>query len=322
MQAAENSAPSVFCEKSGIAGHILRFLLSGGLFACLLTGVDSATIETISASGVLLLAAAVGLCIAFAAAGTGVAILGGGLDLSAGGVVSLSLASATYAAHACPGSNGAVIAAILLTGAVCGALNGWLAGAVRLHAGFTTFVTGLCFLQLGGLVPGDRSLVAQTYWKAEGTGELLLLCGAALAGLLLLAVAIKFTVWGRNLRATGSSLQVARECGIRTVPLRFSAYLLSGLLAASFAFPVLLLYLWPLPGVLTNGLLFPAVAIIGGCIIGGGRGGILGITLAGLIAGAGFYCSLRTGSAQTALLTLSLGALALLVCLLSGSRKS
>ncbi len=322
MQAAENSAPSAFCEKSGIAGHLLRFLLAGALFACLLLGLDSAAAEALSLTKVLLLAGALGLCFAFAAAGTGITLLAGGLDLSAGGIVSFSLASATYAAHACPGSNGAVIAAILLTGLLCGALNGWLAGVVRLHAGFTTFVTGLCFLQLGNLVLSNLSLVAQTPWKADSTGELLLLGGAAGVGLLLLAGALRFTVWGRNLRATGSNLQVARECGVPTLRVRFGSYLLAGLLASTFAFPVLLLYLWPLPGTLTGGLLFPAVAVIGGCAIGGGRGGMFGLALAGLIAGAAYYLSLRADGAQTALLTLSLGMLALLACLFSGARKS
>lgn len=317
MQPAENSAPSAFSEPSSFGGHLVRALLAGGLLAWLLLLQDAAAVEALSIPAILLTVTAFGLCIAFTAAGTGVTILAGGLDLSAGGVVSLSLATATYAAHVYPGSNGAVIAAVLATGLLCGALNGWLAGVTRLHAGLVTFLTGLCFLQLGGLVNGAQSLVAQTPWKAESTGELLTLGGAALAGLAALGLLLKHTVWGRNLRATGSNPQMARECGIATARVRFGAYLLSGLLASAFAFPVLLLYCWPLPGALANGVLFPAVALAGGCALGGGRGGVTGVALMGLAAGAGYYLTLRAGDAQTALMTVSLAAVALVAMLLS-----
>ena len=56
---------------------------------------------------------------------------------------------------------------------------------------------------------------------------------------------------------------------------------------------------------------------IAGKLLGGGRGGVTGVALMGLAAGAGYYLTLRAGDAQTALMTVSFAVVALVAMLLS-----
>lgn len=323
MQPAENSARSLFSEHAGKrwTGHLLRGILA----AALLVTLYFVTAQSAPTTGVppllaVLLAATAGLLISLGASGTGLTALAGGFDLSAGGVAGLGIVAGTAVSYQFPDNPWAILGTILLTGVLCGIINGILIVYAHLNPCLLTFITGLLLIQTAEFSPLGYGLLSNNQQIGSGLFELLSVASCALGGLLILIGILKFTLLGRHLRAVGSAPQVARECGINTARVQFTSYLLSSLLASLCAFPIVLFGYWTLPDALSGGLLFPAVAVIGGCAIGGGRGSIFGVLLAGQIAGAGYILSLELAGGY--LLTFGLGILMLLAWLLQRPRNN
>lgn len=222
-----------------------------------------------------------GTTLAIAAMGQTLVILSGGFDLSAGGIVSLVN---VVLASAFP-QNQAPTALVVLTGVgigvLAGAFNGLFIAGLRMQPIVVTLSTmfilqGLTLLVMdkpGGAVP-------------PGVAELLL--GDAIPGvlprplvllglLLLLWAWVKRTRFGCAIYAVGSDVESARAAGVSTRFVQFMVYVIAG-------------GCYGLAGVFISGqtgsgdpligapmlLQMFAAVVVGGTVLGGGRGGLLG----------------------------------------------
>lgn len=217
------------------------------------------------------------------------ALIVGGFDLSTGGVVPLAGVAYALLLNA---NYGIVLAAILAVGlgVLVGVLNGVLITYLKINPLITTLgtlqVTGGLALTLTGGVQirfEDRA----GGWFAAGsplgipTEAWIFLILAAVTYVLLAR-----TTYGRRLYAVGDSQETARLAGIRTRAVTVSAYTVSAGLSAvaGLVLASQLLTGSGVSGTDTN-LQSLAAAILGGAILGGGRGTVIGTLLGVLTIG-------------------------------------
>lgn len=240
-------------------------------------------LATISASSATLALAAIG--------GT-IVVLGGGLDLSVGAVVSLVnvvLVAWIGPMDLPPPLHAALALGVgLALGGGIGAFNGLLVGVLRLQPIIVTLASmfvasGLALLVLrypGGEFPYDASMLA---------------AGDTIPGLLpapVVVILLGLLAWGwlRRTRlgvaiyAVGSDAQAAGTNGVRTARVRVWTYVLAGMFygAAGFFVTANTGSGDPLIGAAMLLKVFAAIAL-GGTAIGGGRGGAAGSVAGALI---------------------------------------
>jgi ribose transport system permease protein len=222
-----------------------------------------------------------------------VIIIAAGIDLSAGTAVALAsvaLAHALIAGY----SPFAAIMTCVVVGALCGLLNGALICALRVVPFIVTLGTMTIYLGLAKYLaeettikPG-RELVPE--WLSatasprvpEPAWLVMPTCGwITLLLAIVLAVVLKYTVFGRHVFAVGSNESTARLCGINVPWTKLAIYTLGGAflgVAGVFKFARLSI------GDPTSGtgmeLRVIAAVVIGGGSLSGGRGSVVG-TLAG-----------------------------------------
>jgi ribose transport system permease protein len=222
-----------------------------------------------------------GATLALAAMGQTFVILTGGFDLSAGAVISLVnvvLASAMGQSIASQVGFGGLA---LLIGAGVGAFNGFFVAFMRLQPIVVTLstmfivqgITLLIMSRPGGSIPFEFS---QVFIGDAIPGVL-----PAPVVVLLVAVAawllIKNTRFGLSLYAVGSDEESARANGVAVHWTKFFAYVVAGVFygAAGAFISAQTGSADPLIG---KPLLLPifAAVVIGGTVLGGGRGGAIG----------------------------------------------
>jgi ribose transport system permease protein len=217
------------------------------------------------------------------ATGETIVILLGGIDLSVGGVVSLTTALVATRLSGHGFGFAAWLAAIIVIGPAIGALNGLLVSRLRLQPFIVTLATwsvwsGVALWILpteGGNVPGRLIDVANATTLKLATPVFMV------AALALFWAWFKRTRVGFGIRATGSSENSAYLSGVPTVRTITTAYAFSGLFAMLGG---LFLTTQTASGSPTVGndyiLNSVAAVVIGGTSLFGGRGG-LGGTIAG-----------------------------------------
>jgi ribose/xylose/arabinose/galactoside ABC-type transport system permease subunit len=162
----------------------------------------------------------------------------------------------------------------LAFGLLCGALNGFLVGYMRLNPFLVTLGTTMAFnggrlLVYPGTIPGSRM---PTLYLMFG-GDTYVSIFAFLVALVLFSFFLKYTRTGNHLYAVGGSAEAAMMMGINLKRQYFLAFMLSGLLAGISG----LFYTGFINAVsrnLAEDALFPAfsAAVIGGIALTGGRG--------------------------------------------------
>lgn len=227
-----------------------------------------------------------------AALGMTLIIVAGGIDLSAGAMMSLAATTAAWCFR--DGYHPSVgISAALITGCLAGAVNGALISALRLVPFIVTLGTMTIYHGLGLILAKDTPIRAfgkvpawiinlqrpfpEPKWLGVPSGVVVMLVLA-----LLVAILLRLTVLGRHLTALGSNEATARLCGVNVVAVRIAVYAIGGLLtgvAGLFQFAVLAGEGDPNQGV-GKELQFIAAVVIGGGSLNGGRGSVLG-TLSG-----------------------------------------
>ena len=240
-------------------------------------GIAYFDISSISASAATL---------ALAALGETIVILAGGLDLSAGAVISLvNVVLVTQLGPAAEMGTGlftlvALVIALGL-GAAIGAVNGFLVAYVRLQSIVVTLATmfiaqGAALLVLkfpGGEMPWDFSLVFTGDVITEGLpAPVVVLMVAVLFWLLL-----KNTRIGTGIYAIGSDAESAEANGVDVRRTRFLTFTFAGMCygAAGLFITANMGGGDPLIGAKMLLQIFAAV-VLGGTLIGGGRGGAVG----------------------------------------------
>jgi len=213
---------------------------------------------------------------------------GAGIDLSVGGIVSLTaILAMTALGHGVPGALLPVVAVAI--GTLLGAVNAVLVTRLRILPLIATlgtlFVYGGTAMALTGgaslsgvpawLVPFGRGTVAGVPWHF-----LVLVVPAYLAG----AALLTFTPWGRWLYAMGHNERSAHLVGIPVDRIRFLAYCGSGALSGLAALVSLAWFGSGRPNIGLNlELESLAAALLGGIAIAGGSGGVLGVLVAVLM---------------------------------------
>lgn len=222
------------------------------------------------------------------AAGQNLVILGGreGIDLSVGGVVSLS---AIIAGNLMNGADSGIALAILgcvATGAFFGLLNGLGVTLLRIPPlvmtlGMLGVLQGLLVVIRQGIpsgraAPGLSQFVTQPFlFGLPGIIWLWVAIG------LLLAFLLSRTVYGYRIYAIGSNEQAARMAGVPVATIRVSLFVLSGVFAA-IAGICLLGYSGSSFANVGEQYMLPSIiaVVFGGTSLAGGKGGYTG-TMAG-----------------------------------------
>jgi ribose transport system permease protein len=210
----------------------------------------------------------------------------GGLDLSVGpftGFMTVMVAQ-VYAQHGL-GAPEVLIPLTIVTGLAAGALNGFLVSYVRLPPIIATLGTYLLYEGLssqilpspGGTVPTWLSNLNGSYGWFPGIWIPLIVVAIAFIGL-------RRTAFYRNLLALGGDERAAYTAGINTTLVRLGCYALGGMLAAIAG---LLLTGLVQSGDATVGPPYTISAVtavaLGGVSLAGGRGGMLGAAIGGVI---------------------------------------
>lgn len=225
------------------------------------------------------------------AIGQTIVMLGGGLDLSNGAIVSLVnvILAISITTVEEPRFNLMIVAAVIVFGLLAGFINGFFTAVLDLQPMITTFASSFVFSGLallilpnpGGKIPRDYTDV---YRNADLWGIPLALF--VIAGVLLIWNIIKGRKYGRSLFAVGGDAAAAYTTGIRVTWIKISTYAISGLLAALAAISYTLL---TGSGAATSGddmtLTAITAAIIGGTAMSGGSGSLFGAVLGAIILG-------------------------------------
>jgi len=222
-----------------------------------------------------------GATLAVAATGQTIVILSGGFDLSAAAVI--SLVNVTLASHMGDSPASIVLWSLagLGVGVAAGAFNGFFIAVLRLQPIVVTLATmfilqGVTLLVMdkpGGQVPAAFSQV----FVADAIPGLLPAPVVLLVVLIAAWLALKNTVFGKAIYAIGSDRDAARAAGLHVRWSEFFVYVLAGGL---YGFAGLFITAQtgsgdPLVG---NPMLLQmfAAVVVGGTLLGGGRGGPLG----------------------------------------------
>lgn len=223
--------------------------------------------------------------LALAAVGETIVILAGGLDLSAGAVISLvNVVLVTQLGPSELGTASFTIVAMAIAlgmGAVIGAINGFLIAYAGLQSIVVTLATmfiaqGAALLVLkfpGGEVLWDFSLVFTGDVVPEGLPAPIVVLVVAILFWLLL----KNTRIGTGIYAIGSDEAAARANGVDTRRVKFLTFMFAGMSygAAGLFITANMGGGDPLIGAKMLLQIFAAV-VLGGTLIGGGRGGCVG----------------------------------------------
>jgi ribose/xylose/arabinose/galactoside ABC-type transport system permease subunit len=212
--------------------------------------------------------------------GQTVVLLGGGIDLSvAANVRVASLLGASFMASS-SGSLIGGIAVVLGVAVAVGLVNGLLIGVLKMPA----FITTLGML----LVLDGAALTYSTSATGEAPESLINFYGGTVLGIpnpavlliacaLLVAAALKLTVWGRSVYAVGGDPTLAQHAGIGLVRTRVSLYVVSGLLSGVAGLVLLSQAGVGDPSALQGfELQSITAAVVGGISLAGGRGAIVG----------------------------------------------
>jgi ribose transport system permease protein len=285
--AAAIGIPSLLARLRGNRGTLVPLLILTAMIV-LLQAVSPDPLNYFGVSTIS--ASATGL--ALAAVGGTIVVLSGGLDLSVGAVISLVnvvLVTQLGAADISPVSYAVLALAVSLgLGAAIGAVNGFLVGYVRLQSIIVSLAT--MFIAQGA------ALLILKYPGGEFSYDAsMLLVGDAIPNLIpspLLVVAVAVASWlylkatrlGIAVYAVGSDEAAAANNGVSAPATRFWSFTMAGAFYGAAG-----LFVTansgsgdPLIGAAMLLKVFAAI-VLGGTIIGGGKGGAVGSAIGAFI---------------------------------------
>jgi ribose transport system permease protein len=216
--------------------------------------------------------------------GLTVVMLAGGIDLSVSSIFALSAFAAVSSVFILALPVWVGLLAALATGALFGAVNGYLIGFLRLRAFLTTLVT-LVFgralydiLVVNYAAQVQLSDVTSDVWDFIGGGRLLGLSPALIVAAIVAIIAhvvLTRSRIGWHILAVGGSRRSAHNAGIRVRGTVFLSYVISGACAGLAGFLIACRLSAAGPGTGLNlEILAITAAVVGGNSLGGGRGSI------------------------------------------------
>lgn len=211
---------------------------------------------------------------------------GGGLDLSVGPAA--GLIAAIIGGLVMPSGTTALPVLVLVAisfGLINGVLNGVLVAFLRVPPIIATLATyliygGLALQLLRSPVGVDTSIFGWFYRATLGIPNMLLV----IVVLALVWGLLARTAYGRNLKAVGSNDRAAYTAGINVAGVRFVAYILAGF-GTGIAGLLLVIVLGGADATVGEAYTLTAIsaAVLGGVSLLGGRGGVLGAAIGGLL---------------------------------------
>jgi ribose transport system permease protein len=225
------------------------------------------------------------------AIGQAIVIIGGGIDISVGGTV--SIVNTVLATRV--GLTGSTeemwkyIFVSLLIGLLAGAINGFFIAYLRLQPIITTYATSFLYTGLalfilpnpGGGIPAS---IAALY--RDTTPFNLPLAFFIIAIFLLLWFYLSSTRYGRFLFAVGGKPEAAYETAVPVTMVQFSTYVISGLMAAFSGIAITMLSgsgNGEIGGPMTLNSI--TAVVIGGNAMSGGVGGVAGPVMGAITLG-------------------------------------
>jgi ribose transport system permease protein len=237
-------------------------------------GFTANVVQTASNKGVLL---------AFIAMAQTLVVITAGIDLSVGMIFLLTNCLASWIVVGTPVETALGVAAVLLVGILCGALNGAIVIYGRLQPIVATIATGAVYFGIALLLrPFPGGSVNEDLADAL-TGRLFGVVPSSLVALvavvLIIWVPFRCSVFGRAAYAAGSSEVAAYMSGVPIKRGKFLAYTLAGLLAAIGGL-FLTFFTYTGEAAYASGnaytLFSIAAVVLGGVSLFGGRGSAIG----------------------------------------------
>lgn len=216
--------------------------------------------------------------------GLTIVMLAGGIDLSVGSVFALSAFAAVASFFIFGQPVWVSCLAALATGALFGAVNGYLIGFMRLRAFLTTLVTlvigralyDILVVNYGSAI--QMSDVSSDVWDFIGDGDIYgvsVPVATALVLAIVFHVAVTRSRLGWHILAVGGSRRSAHNSGIRVRQTVFLSYVISGACSGLAGFLIACRLSGAGPGTGLNlEILAITAAVVGGNSLGGGRGSI------------------------------------------------
>lgn len=222
----------------------------------------------------------------FAALAQAVIVIGGGLDLSIGAQIALI---SVVALKVMDGQDSRILlglVAAILTGALCGAVNGFVVSVIRLQPLIATFATASVFSGLALVVlpsPGGAVPPAMVEGYRMVMGPIPVPVIAVVLGALMWWV-LSRTRFVRHLYAVGGNRDAAYASLVPVTGVTFSSFVAGSVFASVAAFAVLANTGSgdPLIGA-SMALDSIAAVVLGGIALSGGRGNPLGAIAGALI---------------------------------------
>ena len=224
-------------------------------------------------------------------AGQAVVILGGGIDISVGGIVAIvnTILATRVGLDGTPQAMWQYVAASLLVGILAGAINGFFVANLRLQPIITTYATsflygGLALFILPNPGGGIPASIAEIYRRGMPLG--LPLAFYVIAILLGVWWYVRSTRYGSYLFAVGGRAQAAYETAVPVVWMQFSTYVISGLMAAISGIAITMLSGSGNAEIGSAMTLNSITAVvIGGTALSGGVGGVVGPVMGAITLG-------------------------------------
>jgi rhamnose transport system permease protein len=216
-------------------------------------------------------------------------ITAGMIDLSVPATMSCTATVTAVLFHAGLPMEWAIVCGIL-TGALCGAVNGLLVAYAKLPAMIVTIGTMNAFRGISQMFIGDKSLGKFPEWfNRIDSITTFTLFGARVSvtvvffilAVIVFSLLLHRTGFGRKIFAIGANEQAAIHSGVNTKRIKFTLFLMSGIVSALAGLATmsrLLLVQYSLA--LNSEIDVVIMVLLGGADINGGRGSIIGTFIA------------------------------------------
>ncbi|MBD3325890.1 ABC transporter permease [candidate division KSB3 bacterium] len=221
------------------------------------------------------------------ASGLALVIMSAKIDISIGSIsfISAVIGASLIVHYDMPPLLGLLV--IVLIGALCGALNGFIVVYLKVNPLITTMGTLFTLRGAGLRIARGRMIDIPEGFKNIGNlsiGPLYVDILVALGILLLIHLMHTRTKFGRHIMAIGNGEDVARRLGVRVARVTFLTFVLSGFLA-SLGGIFSMFQLGAVTMFMGEGLEFTAIAviIIGGISLFGGEGAIIPHLILGVL---------------------------------------
>ncbi|MCX7975532.1 MAG: ABC transporter permease [Bellilinea sp.] len=223
--------------------------------------------------------------------GQAIVILGGGIDISVGGIVSIvnTILATQVGLNGSPEKMWTFVLVSIGAGILAGAINGFFIAFLRLQPIITTYATSFLYVGFalfilpnpGGGIPAE---IANIYRNTTPLG--LPLAFYVIGVVLLVWMYIRSTRFGNYLYAVGGNAEAAYETAVPVTWVLFSTYVASGFMSALAGIAITMLSgsgnaEIGVPMTLTS----ITAVVIGGTALSGGVGGVAGPVVGAITLG-------------------------------------